>query len=135
MSKSQLLQTLPLVSGHIGLTSGEIWHAFYCWKGALLLEEGNPRRTTMGHHGRFRMSGDAKSHLAAAIVSFERGLVLLENPWAPVPLPAMYRRRCDRLPWFKLGNRVADWTTGQASAQLALAVAQIEALADRTANR
>lgn len=135
MSKGQLLQTLPLVSGHIGLTSGAIWHAFYGWKGAPLLEEGNPRRTTMGHDGRFRMSGDAKSHLAAAIVSFERGLVLLENPWATVPLPPIFRRRCEGLAWFKLGNSVADWTPGQAAAQLALAVAQIEALAGQAAIR
>ena len=129
MSKTQLLQTLPLVSGNIGLTSGAVWHAFYGWKGAPIFEEGNRKRITMAHEGRFRMTGSAESHLAAVIVCFERGLVLFENPWAAVRLPPAFRRRCERLPWFKLAPSVADWAPGSAAGQIALAEAQIQAFA------
>ena len=129
MSKTQLLQTQPLVSGHVGLTSGAIWHAFYGWKGAPIFEEGNRRDITMAHDTRFRRTGGAKSHLAAAVVCFERGLVLLENPWAADRLPPGLRRRCERLPWFQLAPSVADWTSGGAAGQIAMAEAQIEAFA------
>ncbi len=68
MTHTLLEQTIPLVSGHVGLTSGAIWHAFYGWKGAPILEEGNRKRIEMGHEGRFRLSGTKKSHLAAVII-------------------------------------------------------------------
>lgn len=129
MTHTLLEQTIPLVSGHVGLTSGAIWHAFYGWKGAPILEEGNPKHIEMGHDGRFRLSGAKKSHLAAVIVCFEKGLVLLENPWADVRLPHLFRRRCERLPWFKLGHSVADWTPGETETLIALAAKRIVALA------
>lgn len=129
MSQTLLEQTIPLVSGNIGLTSGAIWHAFYGWKGAPILEEGNRKRIEMGHDGRFRLSGAKKSHLAAVIVCFEKGLVLFENPWADVRLPHAFRRHCERLRWFKLGHSVADWTAGESEALVALAAKRIVALA------
>jgi hypothetical protein len=129
MTHTLLEQTLPLVSGHIGLTSGAIWHAFYGWKGAPVLEEGNRRRIEMGHDGRFRLTGNKKSHLAALIVCFEKGLVLFENPWADIRLPHAFRRHCERLPWFKLGHSFADWTPGETEALVALAKKRIVALA------
>lgn len=129
MTHTLLEQTIPLVSGHIGLTSGAIWHAFYGWKGAPILEEGNRKRIEMGHDGRFRLSGAKKSHLAAVIVCFEKGLVVFENPWADIRLPHAFRRRCERLPWFKLGHSVADWSPGEAEALVELAKRRIMALA------
>lgn len=129
MTHTLLEQTIPLVSGHIGLTSGAIWHAFYGWKGAPILEEGNRKRIEMGHDGRFRLSGAKKSHLAAVIVCFEKGLILFENPWAEIRLPHAFRRRCERLPWFKLGHSVADWSPGETEALVALTTKRIVALA------
>ncbi len=129
MTHTLLEQTISLVSGQVGLTSGAIWHAFYGWKGAPILEEGNRKRIEMGHEGRFRLSGSKKSHLAAVIICFEKGLVLLENPWADIRLPHMFRRRCERLPWFKLGHSVADWAPGETETLITLAAKRIAALA------
>jgi len=128
MTQTLLEQTIPLVSGHIGLTSGAIWHAFYGWKGAPVLEEGNPKITNMGHDGRFRLSGNSKSYYAAAIVCFEKGLVLFENPWATFPLPTKFRRHCERLPWFKIGHSIADWTPTEALTSVTFSERRICAL-------
>ncbi|MEG8219291.1 hypothetical protein OSJ57_01490 [Sphingomonas sp. HH69] len=129
MTHTLLEQTIPLVSGNIGLTSGAIWHAFYGWKGAPILEEGNRKRVNMGHDGRFRLSGTKKSPLAAVIVCFESGLVLFENPWADIRLPHTFRRRCERLPWFKIGHSFADWSPGETEMLVGLAQKRITALA------
>jgi hypothetical protein len=129
MTRSLLEQTIPVISGHIGLTSGAIWYAFYGWKGAPILEEGNRKAITMGHEGRFRLAGDAKSRYAAAIICFDRGLIVFENPWAETPLPPQFRRRCERLPWFKMGHSVVDWTPGEALHSISYSQRRIEALA------
>ncbi|RQW42279.1 hypothetical protein EH199_18705 [Novosphingobium sp. LASN5T] len=130
MTHTLLEQTIPIVSGNIGLTSGAIWNAFYGWKGAPILEEGNPRKITMGHDGRFRLTGEAKCYYAAAIICFEKGLVLFENPWADIGLPPKFRRRCERLPWFKIGHSVADWAPNEALSSVNLSERRITALSD-----
>lgn len=130
MTHTLLEQTIPIVSGNIGLTSGAIWHAFYGWKGAPILEEGNPRTIEMGHDGRFRLKGKSKCYYAAVIVSFEKGLVLFENPWADIRLPPKFRRRCERLPWFKIGHSVADWTPNEALTSVNLSERRIMALSE-----
>jgi hypothetical protein len=122
-------QTNALISGHIGLTSGAIWHAFYGWKGAPLAEEGGRRRVVMGHDGRFRFRGASKSAFAAALISFEQGVVLFENPWADRRLPEFFRKACLRLPWFKIENSVADWAIGESEARVALDQQAVEMLA------
>ena len=96
--------------------------------GAPVLEEGNPKIRTMGHDGRFRLSGKSKSYYAAAIVCFEKGLVLFENPWATIPLPAKFRRHCERLPWFKIGHSIADWTPTEALTSVTFSERRICAL-------
>lgn len=129
MTHTLLEQTIPLISGNIGLTSGAIWYAFYGWKGAPILEEGNRKSIEMGHDGRFRMSGPKKSRLAAVITCFEEGLVLFENPWAEIPIPPKFRRHCERLPWFKLGHSLADWSPGETYTLVTVAEGRIRALA------
>ena len=112
LTRSLISHASPLLSGPDGLTSGAIWYAFYGWKGAPILE-GHWRRVTMQHAGRFRSAGAAASHFAAVVVCFDRGLVLLENAHAKLPLPPMFRRRCERLPWFDLARSIANWTPGE----------------------
>lgn len=130
MSENLIDQTEPLESYPLGLVSGAIWHAFYGWKGAPIFEDWHQRTFTMQHDGRFRRGGATKSGLAAAIICFERGLVLYENPSALVPLPASFRHRCLRLPWFKIAPSVVDWVEGSAAGHISLAEAQIKALAE-----
>lgn len=127
MSKTLLDQAQPLLSGH-GLMTGAIWHAFYGWKGAPIIE-GHRHRPPMAHDGRFRLTGKNKSRLAAVIVTVEMGLILLENPWAVRPLPGLFRRSCLDLPWFQIGHSVANWTPGEAEALVAIQRARVEALA------
>lgn len=129
ISKSLIDQTHPLISGHHGLTSGAIWHAFYGWKGAPLADVGRHGRVHMGHDGRFRLASDSKSRLAATLVSFEEGVVLFENPWADRGLPSGFRRACLDLPWFKLENSIANWTPGEASARVEMGKQLVETLA------
>ena len=129
MSENFLEQMDPLESTPIGLISGALWHAFYGWKGAPILEDWHRQVFTMAHDGRFRATGAGKSHLAAAIICIERGLVLYENSWADVRLPAAFRHRCQRLPWFKIAPSIVDWAPGGAAGRVALAEAQTEAIA------
>lgn len=126
ISRALLEQAQPLIAG-FGLTSGAIWHAFYGWKGAPLME-GDHARPPMAHDGRFRLSGQSKSRLAAAIVTFDSGLLLLENPWASRPLPYGFRHKCVTLPWFNIGNSIANWVPGEAEGLVALQRERIEAL-------
>lgn len=130
MTHTLLEQTRPIVSGNIGLNSGAIWNAFYGWKGAPILEEGNPKTVEMGHDGRFRLTGNAKCYYAAVIVCFEKGLVLFENPWADIGLPPKFRWRCERLPWFRIGHSVADWTPSEALTSVNLSERRIKALSE-----
>lgn len=127
-------QTNSLISGHSGLTSGAIWHAFYGWKGAPLIEEGSRRRIFMGHEGRYRFTGSRKSRLAATLISFERAVVLFENPWADKRLPKSFREACLKLPWFKLEHSVADWVPGEAEARIEIGKKSVEALAHLALN-
>jgi hypothetical protein len=127
MSESLLNQAQPLLSGH-GIMSGAIWHAFYGWKGAPIIE-GHRARPPMAHDGRFRRSGKEKSGLAAVIVTVEKGLVLLENPWTDRALPDLFRRSCLNLPWFHIGHSVANWTPDEAEKLVGVQRARIEALA------
>jgi len=78
INESLIDQTNSLISGHSGLTSGAIWHAFYGWKGAPLLEEASHRLTPMGHDGRYRLTDSKKSRLAATLISFEKPLFYLK---------------------------------------------------------
>lgn len=72
-------QSAPLESGHQGITCGSIWYGMYGWKGAPIFEEGSHRLVSMGHDGRFRISGPKKSKLSAVLVVFSDSAVLLEN--------------------------------------------------------
>ncbi|WP_338503671.1 hypothetical protein V6R86_08400 [Sphingomonas kaistensis] len=129
MTHTLLEQAHPLISGHMGLTSGAIWYAFYGWKGAPILEEGSPRKVLMGHDGRFRQRGERKSRVTAVIVATDGGSFLLENPWCERRLPVQFRRRCERLPWFNLNASVADWTPKESEALVKLQEARIAKLA------
>lgn len=110
-------QATPLVSGHHGLTSGALWYAFYGWKGAPIFEEDYLQRervVPMGHDGRFRLSGERKSKLSAAVLALPQATILLENPWAEHSLPARFRLFAERLPFFNLGRSICNWSPGDA---------------------
>lgn len=128
-----LEQSAPLMSGHHGLTSGALWYAFYGWRGAPIFEEDVPlheRVVTMGHNGRFRLTGAKKTKLSGAILVLHDGLILLENPWAAHPLPGRARRFSERLPWFDLGRSICNWAPGDALALAESGRRQIEIMAE-----
>jgi hypothetical protein len=116
-------------SGHQGITCGAIWYALYGWKGAPVFEEGAHRAVLMGHDGRFRLTGQKKSKLSAVLAVFSEGSVLLENPWAGLPLSEDARWALTRYPWFTLAQSIADWNQGDCAAQVNLHQRMIEAFA------
>lgn len=97
-------------------------------KGAPIFEEGSHRLVSMGHDGRFRISGPKKSKLSAVLVVFSDSAVLLENPWAAKPLPEQARLALCRYPWFDLSRSVANWRPGDAEQQVALHRHMIETM-------
>jgi hypothetical protein len=126
-----LEQCTPLMSGHHGLTSGALWYAFYGWKGAPIFEEDFSLRepvVPMGHDGRFQLQGKKKSKLSGVILALSEGLVLFENPSADRPLPGRARRFAERLPWFKLGHSICNWSSGDAGVLANAGRRQIEVM-------
>ncbi|WP_144467442.1 hypothetical protein [Bacillus toyonensis] len=94
----------PLRSFRGEFVSGEIWYAFYGWKGAPVfdshsLEEkiGQPPEI-MQHDGRFRMSQE----LSSVIISLPRITSILENPWANKILPDVLWEPLSMLKWFSV---------------------------------
>ena len=63
----------------------------------------------MLHEGRFRLTGDRKSKLSAALLVLPRSVVLFENPWAMHRLPSKVRLAICRYPWFDLSQSIGDW--------------------------
>ena len=107
-------QAAPIISGHHGLTSGALWYAMYGWENAPVFEEGSARQVRMLHEGRFRLTGDRKSKLSAALLVLPRSVVLFENPWAMHRLPSKVRLAICRYPWFDLSQSIGDWRVDDA---------------------
>lgn len=103
-------QTAPAIASRDGFTSGALWYAFFGWKGAPVLE--GDKRVKMGHDGRFRMQGDRKSKLSAALLVMPEHVVCFENPSAPFPLAEDTRLSIARFPRFDLKHSVLEWTPG-----------------------
>ncbi|MBR8426391.1 MULTISPECIES: hypothetical protein [Burkholderia cepacia complex] len=106
-------QTSPLIRGSAGreLCSGGMWYGVYGWRDAPVFEDqSGPKR--MGHDGRFRLEGKKKSRLSAILFVFHEDVVLLENPWAPRPLPPLARFAFSCYPYFNMPFSIADWHPG-----------------------
>ena len=119
-------QTVPVIAGSEGFTSGALWYAFFGWKGAPVLE--GDKRVTMGHDGRFRMRGDRKSRLSAALIVMPEHVVCFEHPTAAFPLAEDTRLRIARFPRFDLKHSVLEWTSGAVERGLELDVGMIARL-------
>ena len=111
-------QTAPAIAGREGVTSGALWYAFFGWKGAPVF--GGDERVKMGHDGRFRMCGDSKSRLSAALLVMPEHVVCFEHPMATFPLAEDTRLRIVRFPRFDLKHSVLEWTPGSAEQRVAL---------------
>ena len=116
-------QTAPVIAGREGFTSGALWYAFFGWKGAPVF--GGDERVKMGHDGRFRMCGDRKSRLSAALLVMPRQVVCFEHPTATFPLAEDTRLRIARFPWFDLKHSVLEWTPSAAERRVDLDVEMI----------
>ena len=89
-------QAAPAMRGIDGYWSGALWYAFYGWKGAPVFEGDD--RVTMRHDGRFRMAGEKKSKLSAALLVMPEHVVCLEHPEAEVRLQEDTRLTITRFP-------------------------------------
>ncbi|MDE0383012.1 MAG: hypothetical protein OXI22_03940 [Defluviicoccus sp.] len=116
-------QTVPATSGRDGFTSGALWYAFYGWKGAPVFE--GDERVRMEHDGRFRLAGEQKSKLSAALIVLPEHVVCFENPEAAFPLAESTRLRLARFPWFDLKHSMLGWRRGDVEKQLELHVGLI----------
>jgi len=102
---------LPVSSCNGGLFSGPIWYACYAWDGAPILEGQRtllgPRRPpiVMRHQGRFRMC----TKIDAMVVSLQRHLFILENPYTAKPIRPWLWSRLLALPWFALQFSSTNW--------------------------
>ena len=111
-------QTVPMIAGVDGFTSGALWYAFYGWKCAPVFE--GRRRVNMEHNGRFRRSGEGKSKLSAALLVMPKHVVCFENAGAKFPLTEDTRLRIARFPWFDLKHSVLEWEPGDVGHQVEL---------------
>ena len=119
-------QTAPAIAGSDGFTSGALWYAFFGWKGAPVLER--DERVKMGHDGRFRIRGDRKSRLSAALLVMPEHVVCFEHPMAAFPLAEDTRLRIARFPRFDLKQSVLEWTPGAVERRVDLDVEMIARL-------
>ena len=111
-------QTAPAITGRDGFTSGALWYAFYGWNGAPVFD--GEERVRMEHEGRFRMRGEQRSKLSAALIVLPEHVVRFENPGAAFPLAEGTRLRLVRFPWFNLKHSVLEWRQGDVKRQLDL---------------
>ena len=116
--KTLIDQTAPVIVGRDRFTSGALWYAFYGWQGAPVFDE--DECVIMGHDGRFRMVGDSKSKLSAALLVMPRHVVCFENPTATYPLSEEARLHICRIPWFDLKHSVLAWDPCNVERQLEL---------------
>jgi hypothetical protein len=123
----ELQHASPLMTGFRGPTSGGMWYGFYGWRDAPIFEGFARQFVRLQHDGRFRMTGNAKSKLSAALVVFAQGVVLLENPWAAHPLTPAARQALTSYPRIDLGLSVANWAPGDALATVNRQEADIRA--------
>ena len=119
-------QTAPAIAGSNGFTSGALWYAFFGWKGAPVF--GGYDRVKMGHDGRFRMCGDRKSRLSAALLVMPEHVVCFEHPMAAFPLAEDTRLRIARFPRFDLKHSALEWTPGAVERRVDLDVGMIARL-------
>ena len=122
-------QTAPAIRWTDGFTSGALWYAFYGWKGAPVFE--GDECVTMGHDGRFRMAGDKKSKLSAALLVMPEHVVCFEHPTAEYPLEEDTRLAITRLPWFDQHHSIMEWNRGDVERQVELHRGMIDRLEAR----
>ena len=123
----ELEHATPLLNGFRGPTSGGMWYGFYGWCDAPIFQGYAEQFVRMQHDGRFRMSGERKSKLSAALVVFAKGVVLLENPWATHPLMPAARQALLSYPRINAALSVVDLTPGHALAKVGQQEAAIRA--------
>lgn len=72
--------------------------------------------------------------MSGAIIACADATVLLEHPKPAWPLSDDIRRRLVALPWFVTEQSVADWSPGQAAAEVNTAAQGVMAFAKRSPN-
>lgn len=100
---------LPIISSNGAFYSGGIWYAFYGWKDAPIFEHNSidifyPLEK-MQHPGRF----ENQTKIDAAILSFQRSIVILENPSSKKPVsPSLWKQICSHQ-WFNFEDSYMNW--------------------------
>jgi hypothetical protein len=94
----------PIRTWNRGFYSGELWYAFYGWKGAPIFEGfrndifSSDLLFRMRHEGRFRTN----TKLDAVVISLKRNTFILENPYSKKPLKKSVLERLIFLAWFNI---------------------------------
>lgn len=130
LSSLMVKKTLPVMSANGAFYSGDIWYAFYGWKGAPIFENFSLNLpydfNKMSHCGRFR---DPNTKIDAAIISFERDIVILENPWSQKPVnPSLWKQFFSHK-WFNFEYSYMNWPTYNLSERIKLDQQKIMAIA------
>jgi hypothetical protein len=74
------------------------------------------------------VDGKKKSKLSAVLVVFEKGAVLLANPWARQRLTEGARVMLCRYPWFVLARSICEWRTSDVERQVEIHRNMIETI-------
>jgi hypothetical protein len=106
----------PLICWNGNVESGGFWHGLYGQKGDTLVEMDtrSTRTNTLLHDGRYyqKMKGGGPTRISAFIFSSPKTTAALENPDAPFPISAAFRRNLFMLPWFNISSSIANWSEG-----------------------
>ena len=128
LSSMMVNKMFPVISWQGAFYSGEIWYAFYGWKDAPILE---PFTTSdlfvnMRHPGRFT---DTNTKIDAAIVSFDRNIVALENPLSKKPVTASLWKQMVLHRYFTFERSYINWPVNNLTQRIDLERDRIKALA------
>lgn len=119
------------ISTHNGeFYSGGIWYAFYGWKGAPIFEHKTTEERAistinrMKHYGRFFQI----TKIDAAIISFPRATLIVENPFTRKSVPHSLWRKLVQLPRFAYEYSYIDWPGKNLKKRLKLDIETIKYL-------
>lgn len=120
---------LPVVSSNGAFYSGGIWYAFYGWKDAPIFEHNSIdifyHLEKMQHPGRF----ENQTKIDAAILSFERNIVILENPSTKKPVsPSLWKQICSHQ-WFNFEDSYMNWPSQDLPQRIELEKNKIRSIA------
>lgn len=117
--------SLPIRTWSESYWTGELWHAFYGWKGAPIFEgEQFGKIVRMRHDGRFRKP----TKVDAVIIALQNATMVIENPSSLKPIKSEIWRQLQLLHRFSLELSWINWPAPNLKERLSIAEDTIKAL-------